>query len=389
MISRLRSRNSAIVFDVGTAGVRAFQASARGSRVTRRDSMQLALLPTLHETNAKPTPPDYSRLARLAGQGNFEGREVALVLSPPDVRFCALNVPKKALEQPEPKIRETLAWEVAREMRAEAHELEVRHWPLPAGHHQGLNVMAVALPIQRAIGWHDLFASQRLRLRRIDVAPCAVAHLARRISTPGTTDVWGVLDLGFRSATLTVAFGETPVYIRALNASSERWTRKLAEAFDITPAAAEQLKRNYGIQPAQRGMRPPDESGNGAALINAPDVPGITLNLLREPLNDLVHEINRCLSYVMQNFDDANATRIFLAGGGANLPGLAEYLGLQLDMPVLPLTDAKPEPSESETTEQDLSASDTIEWRSPLDDTTIQPETAAVIGGALLDLETR
>lgn len=389
MFSRLSPRNSAITFDVGTAGVRAFQATARGPRVTKRDSMQLALLPSQRAADSQPTSPDYSRLARLAGQGNFEGRDVALVLSPPDVRFCALNVPKKVLEQPESKIRETLAWEVAREMRAEAHQLEVRYWPMPPGHLQGMNVMAVALPIERALGWHDLFAAQRLRLRRIDASPCAVAHLVRRLYPPSAKDVWGVLDLGFRSAILTVVFGNTPVYIRTLNASSERWTQKLAEAFDVAPSVAEQIKCRHGIRLGTRGLRSTESDLPAASLQNAPDIPTVILNLLRDSINDLIHEINRCLAYVLQNFNDANVARLFLAGGGANLPGLAEYLALQFDMPVLPLTNVTPEstilPGESEVPAlPPANAADRI-----LEDAPVLPETAAVVGGALLDLETR
>lgn len=386
MFARLRSRNSAITFDVGASGVRAFQAAARGPRIERRDSMHLTLLPTQRAADAKPTPPDYSRLSRLVGQGNFDGRDVALVLSPPDVRFCTLRMPRKALDQPEQKVRETLAWEVAREMRAEAHELEVRHWPLPPGHHQGLNVMAVALPIERALGWHALFAAQNLRLRRIDVSPCAIVHLARRIAAPGAKDVWGVLDLGFHSTTLTVVLGDTPVYIRALNASADRWTQKLAEAFEVSPAGAEQLKRKYGIVLGERGVRMPDSAVEPAGLMNAPDIPGVVFNLLRESLNDLIHEVSRCLAYVLQNFSDANATCLYLAGGGANLPGLAEYLGLQLDMQVRLLTNLDPRALESEDSNPPANARDT-DWTRPLGGTPVRPEAASVIGGALLDLE--
>lgn len=369
MFSRYRTRNSAITFDVGTAGIRAFQVAGRGSRVSGRDALRLQL-PLSRERGDEVPRPDYSRIVRLVGQGDFVGSDVAIVLSPPEVRFCALKVPKKALTQPDGRVREVVAWEVAREMRADVHELEVRYWELPPGHQQSVNVMAVALPIERALTWFRLFARDQLRLRRIDVSPCALVHLGCRMSVPRENELWGVLDLGYRRATLTVALGNVPVYIRLLPVSSDAWTRSLAEAFEVGYAAAEQIKRTQGIRPVERGIRPPQPD---QPLLNAEDIPHVVFGLLRESLDDLVSEINKCFAYVMQNFPDVNATRLLLAGGGANLGGLTQYLETELGLSVGPLEAA--------------SAARAADWERPLTDITIQPEASIALGGAVLDLE--
>ena len=392
MFSRFRSRNSIITFDVGSAGIRAFQATARGSHLVRRDALRLELLPSQRPADGELPQPDYSRLARLAGQGSFSGSDIGLVLSPPNVRFCALRLPKKALAQSPKRVREALAWEVAREMRTEAHELEVRYWQLPPRHQQGLNVMAVALPIERAIAWHDVFARERLRLRRIDVSPCALVHIAGRIWSPEENELWGILDLGFHSTTFTVVLGRVPTYIRSLSASSDQWTHRLADAFEVNHASAEQIKRTHGIQPTERGIRASQPDPVPSELMNAQDIPGVVFGLLREPLDNLVYEINRCLAYVLQNVSDVNVTRLLLAGGGANLRGFAEYLELQLDMPVDLLSNQR----RGAGATSGLAAGETpalpvelppTPWERPLVNTTIQPEEAAVIGGAILDLE--
>lgn len=385
MFSRLRLRNSAITFDVGAAGIRAHQVAARGSQVTRRDSLRLELLPAQIQKDQGLPPPDYSRLARLVGQGNFTGNEIGLVLSAPEVRFCALHLPKNALTQPEQRVRQALAWEVAREMRADASELEVRYWPLPPGHHQGLNVMAVALPIEQALEWHELFARDRLRLRRIDVSPCALVHLASRMWTPADDELWGVLDFGFRRATLTVVLGRVPAYIRSLPVSSGLWTRRLAEEFEVAHAGAERIKRVHGIQPGERGIRPPRPDQD---LQGARDTASVVFGLLREPLDDVVRQINRCFAYVLQNFSDVTASRLLLAGGGANLRGLAEYLELQLGVSVAPLaSDARPAPGAPDPDREGEAPAEPPQWERPLPDTTVRPEAAAAVGGALLDLE--
>jgi len=372
MFSRFRPRISPIMFDVGAAGIRAFQAVARGPHLSARDSLRLDLLPSQHETDGEPAPPDYSRLARLVGQGSFAGHDVGLVLSPPEVRFCALRLPKKALDQPQQRVREALAWEVAREMRADAHDLEVRYWQLPPRHQQGVNVMAVALPIKQALAWHQSLTQHRLRLRRIDVSPCALVHVACRMWTPADNELWGVLDLGLRRATLTVVLGRVPAYIRSLPAAAGQWTRRLAEAFEVSPREAEEIKRAHGIRPGDRGIREPHP---GQPLLNADDIPSVVFGLLREPLSDLIREINLCFSYVMQNFPDVSVSRLLLAGGGANLRGLPEAIEQQLGIAVAPLTavpGAAPAP-----------------WERPLPGTTLQPQAAAAVGGAILDVESR
>ena len=107
--------------------------------------------------------------------------------------------------------------------------------------------------------------------------------------------------------------------------------------------------------------------------------------LLREPIDDLVHQVSKCFGYVMQSYSEVVATRLMLTGGGANLIGLTDYLELQLDMPVgmLATTDgAMPEGLEGD--DRGLQR-----WESPVPISTLVPEMAAVVGGALLDLESK
>ena len=383
MFSRFHSRNSAITFDVGTAGIRAYQVTSRAGHLLNRESMLVELPPSRSEGNDAPPTPDYSRLARMVGQGSFLGSEIALVLSPPDVGFCTLRIPKKALDQPEQRLRQALAWEVAREIRAEAQELEVRYWRLPPGHHQGMNVMAVALPTKQAYDWYELFKREGLYLRRIDVAPCALVHLASRMWAPDENDLWGVLDLGFRRSTLTVVLGRVPVYIRSLAVSSDAWTRRLVDGFEVSRSGAEQIKRAHGIRQSSRGIRP---ALDNRSLLDAQDTPAVIFGLLREPIDDLVHQISKCFGYVMQSYSEVVATRLMLTGGGANLIGLTDYLELQLDMPVGRLSANEKTASENPAAEDDPNAR---RWENPIPIPTLVPELAAAVGGALLDLESK
>jgi Tfp pilus assembly PilM family ATPase len=382
MLSRLRSRRSAIAFDLGRAGIRAYQLQSRAGRLSRCDSLQLDLSPDgAAEEEETAARPDSSRLARLVGQGSFCGREIAVILPPADVQFQAFRLPARVLSEGDERIQAALKWEVSRETRSEPGDLEVRHWLLPPGHHQGLNVMAAAITTRQAVEWFEFFAQHHLHLRRLDVSPCAIVRAGCQVWTPAENELWGILDVGFHQASLTIVVGRTPTYIRSLSATTDQWTRQLATALDVPGAVAERLKREHGIRPVERGVG--GSAGRGAVLeqLDAEALPGVFFGLLRESLDTLVQDINRCFSYVLQNFTDLNVSRLLLAGGGAHLRGFASFLDTQLGVSVSPLTSGVDQESAESTAPESSGPS------CKLSAIEFSPTVAAAVGGAILDLE--
>lgn len=370
MVSWLRPRRSAITFDVGAAGIRVCQFQRRGGRLTPCDTLTVGGAPLSGDDPPAALSLDPAQLQRLIGRGSFRGRAVALVLSPPEVQFFPLRLPPAALAQPPERVNQALQYEVAQQSRQSADALEVRHWCLPGGRGQTANVMAVALPTESVRRWCLEFARHGLRLRRVDVSPCALLRLARQAWTPAAHDVWGVLDLGLRRSVLTAAVGAVPTYVRTLSLGTHDWTKRLAQAFEVGYAVAEQLKREHGWQAAERGIGRTPRTGN---LLQAADVAAAVASVLREPLQVMCAEISRCFAYVLQSYPEAAVQRLYLAGGGAALRGLPALLAAELNMPVLPLT---------HTTEAEAAA-----WEQPLSGARIEPQAASAAGGAMLELE--
>lgn len=319
-------RRTPVCFDVGAAGVRAVQLVRRRGFWRATDSLAVDLLRGAFDENYDEAKPALGRVARLVGQGAFDGREVGLILSPPEVAFHPLKLPNRALAQSPEHVQSALAWEVSRETRTEPGQLEVRYWQLPAGHRQGLNVMAAAVPTETARGWFTTLHRESLLLRRIDVAPCVLTRLVSQLQPPDASDLWGVLDLGHRHTTLTIAIGDTPIYVRSLSHGSARWTRRLADAFEVPLHEAERVKRERGIRP---------DPGNASASFQiGGDVPGVVFGVLRDSLDELARAITLCFTYALQNYNDLRPQRLWLAGTGSLLPGLDEYLAEILEMDV-------------------------------------------------------
>jgi len=404
------------MFDLGTAGIRACQLQTVRGRVRVCDTLHVDLpAPGPVGTDAaapgaaspRPAPGADSRsgspaacgptpgvgednllgerLARLIGQGSFSGQNVGVVLSSAQVQFHALRVPEAALHQSGETLQQALRWEVARETRTEPQELQVRHWPLACGRSQAPNVVAVALPNQRAEAWINRLRPWGLRLTRLDVAPCAHVRLASLLWPPAPHDLWCVLDLGRRYGTLTVALGNVPAYIRSIQTCTEHWEQIVSDALDVPLALADHLLRTCGIKPRNRDSRvlpdrpiaaaePSHDEGSPAlrapagSLPETDELPGVLFGVLGEMLTLLTRDVERCLSYALQSFPESSATRVVLAGGGARLQGLTHYMESVLSLPCTVLRSG-------------------ATGCHPDGVPPFEPDSAAAVGGALLDLE--
>ena len=328
MLRRWLSLNSTIMFDVGAAGLRACQVAGGGGRLRLVDALQIES-PAQEDLPLDRTPTiDAARLSRVVGQGAFRGRDVGLILSPPEVQFHALSIAPQLLQMSPERVEAALTLEVTRETRQEAGELELRFWPMPSGHREGVNVMCVSVPRATLNAWSAALEQCGASLRRVDVSPCALARVAA--ASVGREDgVWGVLDLGARRAVLTLLIGDTPVYVRSIAVSGDTWSKRIADAFEISTAEAESIKRTFGLNsPVAGGLMRADD------LESHEDIGPLVFSLLNDSVQSLIRSINQCFGYVLENYPRCSASRLVLAGGGALTPGLCEYLQEFLDLRV-------------------------------------------------------
>lgn len=368
MVRLLRSRLSPISFDVGANGVRGCQVQARGNRAQLCDVLTFDRPNHAHDDEEESVGPKPAALARLIERGNFRGRDVALVLSPPDVHFFPLRLPAAALRQTPESLQQALRWEVSRQSRGASDQIEVRHWLLPAARGQEANVMAVALDSNRAERLCDQFSQHGLTVRRIDVSPCALVRAARLHWSPAEHDVWGMLDLGLRHSLLTVVVGTIPTYVRSLTVTHDQLTRRIAEAFEVPYQLAERLKCERGIATDAREARAVTPRKE---MMNATDLPRVLGGVLNDTIRNLAREIERCFTYVLQSHPDAALNRLMLAGGGARLSGLADSLASALGIPTAVLTSK-------------AAADAAVQG---VGEVTYEPQSAMAVGGALLGLE--
>jgi Tfp pilus assembly PilM family ATPase len=136
--------------------------------------------------------------------------------------------------------------------------------------------------------------------------------------------VWGLLDLGHRTARLVLFLGEIPVLARSFDAGGADWTKRIAEWFGISEESAAVHKHDYGVaDPTTADVPQP-----------AGDLGGMMRGALRPQLQNVTMQIERSYAYVLQCYAKSSAGELVLAGGGSALKGLAEYLADKLGIPV-------------------------------------------------------
>lgn len=140
----------------------------------------------------------------------------------------------------------------------------------------------------------------------------AGAHLFSRDSQSDLPSV--LVDFGSESADITV-FDKNPIVSGTVDCGGEEITSLIREALSVTPREAVIIKTKYGLAYSKK-QKQIEKS-------------------LEKSLGTLIKEIQRSVRY----YDERSKSKrkiaqIVIMGGGANMPGLADYLTNSLRMPV-------------------------------------------------------
>jgi len=140
----------------------------------------------------------------------------------------------------------------------------------------------------------------------------AGAHLFSRDSQSDIPTL--LIDFGSDSADITV-YDRGPVVSGTVACGSDLFTSAIAQELNVTPKEANLIKAKYGLSMSKK--QPQIEKA------------------LSPSLNLLIKEIKRTVRYYEERaFNNEKISQVVIAGGGANMPGLAEYLTSNLRLAV-------------------------------------------------------
>jgi type IV pilus assembly protein PilM len=121
-----------------------------------------------------------------------------------------------------------------------------------------------------------------------------------------------IFDFGAYGTDLVIARDSVPVFAQSISTGSDALTKAIAADYGVDLAEAEKYKRTFGLK---------FDQGDGKIARSI------------EPLMQiLVNEMARTMTYFKQRIGETGATKIYMCGDAAKLPGLPEYFTAKLGL---------------------------------------------------------
>lgn len=180
--------------------------------------------------------------------------------------------------------------------------------------------MIVAAKLEGVRAVTDAVRAAGLKPARVDVSPVAVVN-ALKFTCPNLDGCSVVLDIGSKTTNLIILEGEK-IYNRSIPVAGNTITKDIAQAFGCSFEEAEQLKRERGYVALGGVTEDEDEVSDRVSKI------------VRTVLTRLHAEISRSINFYRSQQGGSAPTRLFLTGGSARIPQLAEFFMESLQVEV-------------------------------------------------------
>ena len=182
-------------------------------------------------------------------------------------------------------------------------------------------VVIVAIKSDSLNDLNEVVAETGLGTRLVDASPTALYN-ALRYNYQDLGQPTLLIDVGAKTTNLVYAEGEK-FFTRSVNIGGTVLTSAIAKEYGISFTEAEQMKTTKGLVTLQ--------GGHASQLDEQTAALG---TVIRNTLNRLPAEIQRTTTLFRTQQGGGAPQRVILAGGGANLPYMKEFLEEKLKLPV-------------------------------------------------------
>lgn len=182
-------------------------------------------------------------------------------------------------------------------------------------------VALVAIKAEALNDINDQVESTGVKVCGVDLAPLVVFN-AFRFSYPDVVESTLVIDLGSKSTNLVFVEGPR-VFTRNILVGGSTVTGAIAKELGVNFTEAEQAKRTQGYV-----------APGGAYEPNADETVEAVSKIMRNTMTRLHGEVVRTINFYRSQQGGTAPRRIFLCGGGAQTPLIAEFFTEKFNLPV-------------------------------------------------------
>lgn len=194
---------------------------------------------------------------------------------------------------------------------------------LPASEEGGRSghrdVIIAAAPKKIVNSLQDIFSGLGIRLVAVEPESHALARVVARQEAASELESILIVDMGALGTRLALVVGGIVNFSTTFSASGEAMTKAIAEARRIKPGEAEASKQRFGIGTSAEGRA--------------------QFQILEPILKELTAQLQQAVRYWEEHVKHRHGAgeaiaKIVLAGGGAKLKGLAQFLSFHAGAPV-------------------------------------------------------
>ena len=226
----------------------------------------------------------------------------------------------------EAQLRKSIRFEASRYVPGSVEDSFIEFEILGPLDETRINVLLVAAPKDIVQSRIAACEAAGLEVDGVDVEMFAIYRslLETDLDFDPSGQTFAIIDIGASSTTISVVDQGIFTMSRSIPYGGNTLTDALATSFSLDPTDAESGKAQLNLRSL---IGPTDEQ------------PTPPLKALQPHVEDLVREVRRSLNYFQsqqaESGADRQVQRLVLAGGGAKLQGLAEYVENRLGLPTV------------------------------------------------------
>jgi len=172
-----------------------------------------------------------------------------------------------------------------------------------SGTNEKMDVLLVAAPKRVVIKYINVVRGAGLKVDSLETESASLTRAYTNKTDPSTNII---ISMGAISTELIIVKAGRVFFTRSIATGGINLTKAIMSEFNLPISQAEQYKQAYGILEDKLG--------------------GKVANVLKPILDILITELMKAMEFIRSHAPDAPVSRILICGGGAYLPGLAQFL---------------------------------------------------------------
>ena len=310
----LKSNTSVVGLDIGSSSVKAVELRPVGEGYELVRLGYSVLPPEAIVQGAFLNTTAIVDAIREAMDGaGIRGRDVATAISGHSVIVKKITLAKMSRAQ----LDESIRWEAEQYIPFDVNEVNLDFQILETARSEGqMDVLLVAAKKDLLDDYVQVIAEAGYTAHVVDVAGFAVENAWEANAEPGSSAVIALANIGSQVSNINVVNGGVPVFTRDVALGGNLYTEEIQKTLSIGFEEAERIKI-------------------GDADVQSKDVvPKEVEQSMRQVTSQIVGEIARSLEFYAATAEDGNISKIVLAGGSANVSGLAAAFQDRMDVAV-------------------------------------------------------